>query len=102
MQTIQTAKKAEQYSTVPASISQFKVALIGDGAVGKTSLMSRHKTGEFKRQYVPTIGAEVVPLDFFTSHGRVALIVWDTAGQEKFGMPCAFQGLVLLICICSC
>jgi len=70
---------------VPANIPQFKLVLIGDGAVGKTTMLSRHKTGEFRRQYIPTIGAEVVPLDFYTTHGRVAFIVWDTAGQEKFG-----------------
>jgi len=79
------AMQAEKYSTVPASIPQFKVVLVGDGATGKTTLLTRHLTGEFKRAHVPTIGAEVVPLDWHTTHGRVALIMWDTAGQEKFG-----------------
>ncbi len=32
-----------------------------------------------------TIGVEVHPLDFNTSHGKLLFYCWDTAGQEKFG-----------------
>jgi GTP-binding nuclear protein Ran len=42
-------------------------------------------TGEFERKYVATLGVEVRPLDFVTTHGRVRFNVWDTAGQEKYG-----------------
>lgn len=63
----------------------FKLVLVGDGGVGKTTLIKRHKTGEFEKKYVPTLGVEVSKLFFDTTHGRVCLSVWDTAGQEKFG-----------------
>ena len=68
-----------------AQIPSFKLILVGDGGVGKTTLIKRHKTGEFEKKYVPTLGVEVSKLHFDTSHGRVCLAVWDTAGQEKFG-----------------
>lgn len=59
--------------------------LIGDGAVGKTTFLNRHRTGAFEKKYIPTIGVEVRPLDFATNYGPVRLNCWDTAGQEKFG-----------------
>lgn len=34
--------------------------------------------------YVATMGAEVHPLKFSTTHGPIVFNVWDTAGQEKF------------------
>ncbi|KAF1742142.1 LOW QUALITY PROTEIN: hypothetical protein MXB_3479 [Myxobolus squamalis] len=56
--------------------------LIGDGSTGKTTFVKRHLTGEFEKKYIATFGVEVHPLAFDTTFGR---IVWDTAGQEKFG-----------------
>ena len=46
--------------------------------------MKRHKSGEFEKRYVPTLGAEVHPLDFVTQKGKIIFNVWDTAGQEKY------------------
>jgi len=63
----------------------FKLILIGDGGVGKTTFVRRHKTGEFEKKYVPTLGVEVSPLFFSTSRGPLCFNVWDTAGQERFG-----------------
>jgi GTP-binding nuclear protein Ran len=62
----------------------FKICLVGDGGVGKTTFVKRHKTGEFEKKYVATLGVEVYPLDFSTNHGVVRFNIWDTAGQEKF------------------
>lgn len=63
----------------------FKICLVGDGGVGKTTFIERHKTGEFKKTYVATLGVEVHPLDFCTNYGVVRFNCWDTAGQERFG-----------------
>lgn len=66
-------------------VPEFKLVLVGDGGVGKTTFVKRHLTGEFERKYVATLGVEVHPLDFHTSLGTIRFNVWDTAGQEKFG-----------------
>lgn len=64
---------------------EFKLVLVGDGGVGKTTLVKRHLTGEFEKKYIPTLGVEVHPLKFTTNCGPLTFNVWDTAGQEKFG-----------------
>jgi GTP-binding nuclear protein Ran len=72
-------------SSVSSSPKRFKVVLMGDGGVGKTALIKLHKTGEFERKYIATMGVEVNALRFNTTAGDVILNIWDTAGQEKFG-----------------
>merc|ERR1719386_202300 len=66
-------------------VPEFKLVLVGDGGVGKTTLVKRHLTGEFEKKYIPTLGVEVHPLKFTTNCGDLVFNVWDTAGQEKFG-----------------
>lgn len=68
-----------------AATPEFKLVLVGDGGVGKTTFVKRHLTGEFEKRYIATLGVEVHPMPFFTSHGQVVFNVWDTAGQEKLG-----------------
>eukprot|EP00922_Rhytidocystis_sp_ex-Travisia-forbesii_P063856 GHVS01094965.1.p1 GENE.GHVS01094965.1~~GHVS01094965.1.p1 ORF type:complete len:217 (+),score=17.56 GHVS01094965.1:173-823(+) len=67
------------------AVPEFKLVLVGDGGVGKTTLVKRHLTGEFEKKYIPTLGVEVHPLRFDTNYGPLVFNVWDTAGQEKFG-----------------
>jgi GTP-binding nuclear protein Ran len=64
---------------------KFKLLLVGDGGVGKTTFVKRHKTGEFEKKYVATMGVEVHPIPFFTNLGPIIFNCWDTAGQEKLG-----------------
>jgi GTP-binding nuclear protein Ran len=61
-----------------------KIIIVGDGGVGKTAFITRHRTGEFVKNYVATMGVEVSPLSFHTSKGLVTLNICDCAGQEKF------------------
>ncbi len=61
-------------------VPTFKLVLVGDGGVGKTTFVKRHLTGEFEKRYIPTHGVEVHPMSFKTSRGEVILDVWDTAG----------------------
>merc|ERR1719222_892446 len=69
----------------PPAVAEFKLVLVGDGGVGKTTFVKRHLTGEFEKKYIATLGVEVHPMPFFTNHGQVNFNVWDTAGQEKLG-----------------
>jgi len=66
---------------------EFKVLLVGDCGVGKTSLTRRHSTGEFASRAVwrSRLNIEVTPLKFMTTCGYMTFNVWDTGGQERFG-----------------
>lgn len=66
-------------------MATFKIVLVGEGGVGKSTFVKRHLTGEFETKYVPTLGVEVHPLTFHTTEGPICFNIWDCAGQEKFG-----------------
>jgi GTP-binding nuclear protein Ran len=68
-----------------ATVPQFKLILVGDGGVGKTTFVRRHMTGEFEKRYVATRGVEVYPMPFTTNLGQIIFNCWDTAGQERYG-----------------
>ena len=77
--------KERNYSFYIAEYSnEFKIVLVGDGGVGKTTFVKRHITGEFEKKYIATLGVEVHPMEFYTNKGKVRFMVWDTAGQERF------------------
>ena len=53
---------------------EFKLILVGDGGVGKTTFVKRHLTGEFEKKYVATLGAYLGVLkcrDAFTPSMRL-------------------------------
>lgn len=62
-----------------------KCVLVGNVAVGKSSLVNRYTRGEFLEQYQATIGAAFVPKDVELANGKnIKLQIWDTAGEEKY------------------
>lgn len=63
-----------------------KVIVVGDGSVGKTSMLRRYVKGVFTDQYKKTIGAEFMEKEVFVKSlsQTVKLMLWDTAGQEVF------------------
>ena len=61
-----------------------KVIILGDSAVGKTSLMNRFVKQEFSQQYRATIGADFLSKEIMIDNKLVTLQIWDTAGQERF------------------
>jgi GTP-binding nuclear protein Ran len=63
--------------------AEFKLIMVGDGGVGKTSFVKRFKTGEQAKVDRSTPGYDVYEIPFFTSHGPIKLLIWDIAGSEK-------------------
>lgn len=62
----------------------FKVVLLGEGCVGKTSLTLRYVRNEFNDSHITTIQASFLPKRVNVEGARVNLAIWDTAGQERF------------------
>ncbi|MGV9198018.1 MAG: Rab family GTPase [Promethearchaeia archaeon] len=71
-----------------------KVIVLGDGAVGKTTLTKRFLTGVFKENYKLTIGMDFYVTKVELEDKIVKLQIWDFAGEEKFRflLPSVAQG----------
>ncbi|VDN03859.1 unnamed protein product [Thelazia callipaeda] len=60
------------------------IVLLGEGAVGKTSVMVRYVENKFSTQHVSTLQASFLSKKLYVDGKTVDLDIWDTAGQEKF------------------
>ncbi|TAQ84251.1 hypothetical protein B7494_g7420 [Chlorociboria aeruginascens] len=65
------------------NVMRRKLVIIGDGACGKTSLLSVFTLGYFPTHYVPTVFENYVT-DCRVDGKSVQLALWDTAGQEDY------------------
>ncbi|KAF7700639.1 GTP-binding nuclear protein GSP1/Ran [Cucumispora dikerogammari] len=66
---------------------KFKIVLVGDGGVGKTTYIRRIRDGDFEKNYHATLGVNVFNLPFYTNLGEMIIFeVWDTAGQELYSL----------------
>jgi small GTP-binding protein len=83
-----------------------KICILGDPAVGKTSLVGRFVRRQFGEDYLSTIGASVMEksleLDTGGRKRSVELVIWDIAGQHQFTSvtPGFYRGAegALLVC----
>ncbi|MFX0030454.1 MAG: Rab family GTPase, partial [Candidatus Hermodarchaeota archaeon] len=63
-----------------------KLALLGDPAVGKTSLINRYNEEGFKENYQPTLGVNIVMKKLKIEKYEIQLAIWDIAGQDKYDL----------------
>lgn len=81
-----------------AEIHKTKVLLLGDGAVGKTSLVRRYVVDQFGDDYILTIGTKVTKKELAIPDAGithvVAMTIWDVLGQHGYSsvQTSAFQG----------
>lgn len=64
--------------------NRFKIVLLGEGRVGKTSILLRYIRGEYSDNQISTLQASYLDKKITVSGSNVQLSVWDTAGQERF------------------
>lgn len=62
----------------------FKVVLLGEGCVGKTSVALRYVENKFNDKHLSTLQASFLNKKLMVNGKKVNLAIWDTAGQEKF------------------
>ncbi|MHA1234915.1 MAG: Rab family GTPase [Promethearchaeota archaeon] len=80
---------------------RFKITVVGDGAVGKTSLIQKFTNDNFKEEYIKTIGAQFSVYDKKIDGDKVKLLFWDIAGQDSFNFlrPSFFNNSVAAIIV---
>lgn len=62
----------------------FKYIIVGDAAVGKSSIMKRYTDDVFQYDNVSTIGVDFSTKNLLIENKNIQIQIWDTAGQERF------------------
>lgn len=78
------AAQVRPNGTVQGRVCQFKVVLLGESAVGKSSLVLRFVKGQFHEYQESTIGAAFLTQTICIDDNTIKFEIWDTAGQERY------------------
>lgn len=62
----------------------FKILIIGNSSVGKTSFLFRYADDSFTSAFVSTVGIDFKVKTVIRREKRMKLQIWDTAGQERY------------------
>jgi small GTP-binding protein len=82
-------KDQEQFPGIPDQAStevdySFKIIVVGDPMVGKSSTILQYTEKAFRRSYIPTIGVNLTEKVIRFENYNIQLILWDLAGQSKY------------------
>lgn len=67
-----------------STVTSIKLVLLGEAAVGKSSIVLRFVSNDFSENKEPTIGAAFLTQRVNIGDQTVKFEIWDTAGQERF------------------
>merc|ERR1712022_28908 len=95
------AEAATMNSSGGSKVVQFKLVLLGDSAVGKSSLVLRFVRGQFFEYQESTIGAAFLTQTVALNDTTVKFEIWDTAGQERYHSlaPMYYRGAAAAIVV---
>lgn len=79
------SSKVTLLTTKPKRKVDYKIVLLGESSVGKSSILERLQNNSFNDNKSSTIGAAFISKKIVTtSNDLINLQIWDTAGQERF------------------
>jgi small GTP-binding protein len=82
-----------------------KALLLGDGAVGKTSLIRKFVTDKFDDKYITTIGTKITKkeISFRESNIELTLMMWDVLGQQGYTavQSASYRGAEGAVMVCD-
>lgn len=83
--------------------NKYKIILLGDTGVGKTSIARYQTSGKFDFKMSPTVGASHLKTTVKIGGKSIDLMLWDTAGQEQFSslVPMYSRGAHAAILVAS-
>ncbi len=64
----------------------FKIILVGDYGVGKSTSIHRFVENKFKANYIPTLGVQITKKSIMLEENNIDLLIWDLAGQDRYAM----------------
>jgi small GTP-binding protein len=78
-----------------------KVLCLGDGAVGKTSLIRRFAQNKFEKSYLETLGVDITDKIVSINEKNLKMVIWDIAGQDRYKTyrSAFYQGTEALIVV---
>ncbi|MES1912007.1 MAG: hypothetical protein MHM6MM_004355 [Cercozoa sp. M6MM] len=86
---------------------KYKVIVLGDCGVGKTSVLSRFVNDSFDQNYCSTIGLDYLSRTLFLPDGEdtinISFNLWDTAGQERYRslVPTYLRDAAMALLVCD-
>lgn len=85
------------------SLIRKKICLLGDFAVGKTSLVRRYVEGRFEDKYLSTIGVKIARRSLTRPGGLLDLLIWDLAGSDELSRtaPKYLRGAAGALMVCD-
>jgi small GTP-binding protein len=93
-----------------SKVMKLKICLVGEGAVGKTSLIKRFVFEAFDGKYVTTLGTKITKKEVNVQHPtndqnyNVTMLIWDIMGQKGFRellQEAYFYGAQGIIAVCD-
>uniref|UniRef100_A0AAA9RZ23 small monomeric GTPase n=1 Tax=Bos taurus TaxID=9913 RepID=A0AAA9RZ23_BOVIN len=84
MASAQDARYGQKDSSDQNFDYMFKLLIIGNSSVGKTSFLFRYADDSFTSAFVSTVGIDFKVKTVFKNEKRIKLQIWDTAGQERY------------------
>ena len=63
---------------------KMKICLLGDGGVGKTSLVYRFIQNRFSTDFKSTLGVNLLKHELVIDNMRITVQIWDLGGQDKY------------------
>jgi len=82
------------------TIHDYKIILIGDSGVGKTSIINYLINHTKLDDFIPTLGTEYTYKEIEVDQTKIRLIIWDTGGQNKFRAIVGLYYRQSIGCIC--
>lgn len=79
-----TNKVGQRINPTGLKTCQFKLVLLGESSVGKSSIVMRFVKGQFHEFQESTIGAAFLTQTVLIDDTTVKFEIWDTAGQERY------------------
>ncbi|XP_006626873.1 ras-related protein Rab-3C isoform X1 [Lepisosteus oculatus] len=84
MAAAQDAKFGQKETSDQNFDYMFKLLIIGNSSVGKTSFLFRYADDSFTSAFVSTVGIDFKVKTVYKNDKRIKLQIWDTAGQERY------------------